>query len=109
MIYFAYTDNGQFDGFYNTEINEVIPEKKLCISVELWQELLKSKYRVNLEIVSDYIDKECTLQEMEKLFIEDVRKEKEQLQLTDIQRLGQKISDLEIQQLMAQQMALMPR
>lgn len=109
MIYFAYDDKGLFDGFYNTEINTIIPEKRILINVELWQELLKGNYKVNLENIDSFKEKECTLEDKEKLFIEDIREEREELQLSDIQRLGQKISDLEINQLMSQQMAGMPR
>lgn len=74
MLYYSYTKTGEFDGFYDTEINNLTEDfiKNNCIKIneELWQELLKSKYNIDIDIVESYKDKECTIKDINILFKE---------------------------------------
>lgn len=79
MIYFAYTDNGAFDGFYNDEIHDLdenfITNNCIKINEELWKSLLSGIYKVNLDLVNSYKEKVCTLEDKDELFIENSNKE----------------------------------
>lgn len=46
MIYYAYKEDGSFDGFYDSNINTNIPVNSIQISEELWQELLKGNFKL---------------------------------------------------------------
>ena len=55
MKYFAYKDDGNFDGFYDDMIHGFIPKNNIKITEELWGELLKDNYRFKLNLVEDKI------------------------------------------------------
>ena len=52
-IYFSYKDNGEFDGFYNDEINKKIPVESVEITQELQNELLTGLWSINIEKLDD--------------------------------------------------------
>ncbi|SHK89468.1 hypothetical protein SAMN02745163_04616 [Clostridium cavendishii DSM 21758] len=56
MLYVAYKENGQFDGFYTEDIHgENIPKQSLKITEDLWAELLKDNYKYKLNLTEDKI------------------------------------------------------
>ncbi len=55
MKYFVYKENGEFNGFYDSEIHSEIPKESIKITKELWQELQKDNYKYKLNLSEDRI------------------------------------------------------
>lgn len=77
MKYFSYLKNGEFNGFYADNVHDVIPESTIKITEELWQELLKSNYKVkdiNL-IDKDYLYDISNIDFFEEIIFENNEEE----------------------------------
>ena len=55
MKYFAYKENGDFNGFYTEDIHLEIPEKSIKLTEYLWKELLKNNYKYKLNMIEDKV------------------------------------------------------
>lgn len=81
-IYFAYKDNGSFDGFYNDEIHKQIPLKRVEITQELQNSLLTGSWSINIEKLND-IKGILDIQDKDTFFI---KHEEEALDYIDPQK-----------------------
>lgn len=55
-IYFAYKENGEFDGFYDDEIHSEIPTSSVEITEELQKDLFTGLWFINIENLNDIQD-----------------------------------------------------
>lgn len=53
MIYFAYKETGEFDGFYDDEIHSEIPITSVKITQDLQNNLLTGSWFINIEKLND--------------------------------------------------------
>lgn len=52
MKYLEYDSEGKVIGFYDKEINDVIPSKTIKIEDELWETLLEDNYKLDLDTIN---------------------------------------------------------
>lgn len=53
MIYFAYKEDGEFNGFYNTDVHEDIPKESIEITEELQKELLTGLWIIDINKIEN--------------------------------------------------------
>ena len=87
MIHFAYNDLGEFDGFYDAEIHQVVPKNSLKINKDLWRELTKNLYKVKLEVLDSIKDKMLTLEDLTSVFVKFNRNRKIEKNVVDKDKL----------------------
>lgn len=69
MIYFAYKETGEFDGFYDDEIHSEIPTTSIEITETLQSNLLTGLWFINIEKLSE-INKPLDLEDKDTFFTE---------------------------------------
>ena len=68
-IYFSYTENGEFDGFYNNEIHSEIPNRSVEITEKLWDSMRQGIFKIKIYKLNK-INKTLDLEDKETYFEE---------------------------------------